>query len=791
MIGRPFPRTHPLMRTTCIWHPSAAREGFVVALFRRSFRLDAPLAAGELLVTADERFILHLDGQVIARGPARSDGRQWYVQPVAIGPLPAGEHVLAATVWHFGDLAALAQTSGKAFFLLHAEGSLADGRPLSDLLDSGPQWRCLHDTSRTPASRDGWPRAPFVVVGTGERIDAAAAPWGFDAPGFDDMAWQEPLPLGTPQWIDYGRLPIEHILVPSPIGPMEETPQRFARVAEAPPQHAQAAAELIARDQPMTVPANTELRLLLDRGELTNAYNELTVSGGRGSFIQTIAVEAMMDEHRRKGNRDETAGKQALGHLDELLPDGGAHRVFRTLWWRSYRYLELTIRTAGQPLVLDSIRPVFTGYPLTMRATFAAGPPRADHYARMWDITWRTARLCAHETYFDCPHYEQFQYVGDTRIQAIYSYLMANDDALARKAIDDFHTQRGPEGLVPSRAPGRLAHLQPPRAGRECQIIPSFSLYWVGMLDDFRIYRGDAEFLRPYLPAAREQVDWFARQRRPDGMPRRIEYWPFFDWVTTWHGGDAPQDDGGGSSLFALLAARACGWMASLERFCGHKPLAAHWRMLASELIQATMRACWDQTRGLLADTSSRRSYSEHAQVEAVLAGAIAGKQARAALATALGGGEGITPSDTFYYRYYTISALVRAGMPRRFFELLKLWEETLAGSGLTTWPETRTNTRSDCHAWSVTPAIEMLRLVLGVQPSAAAGDEGFARVVLRPTLGPLAEASGTVPTPRGDVRVQLRKAGRKIAATVQSPVPVIVPSQRCTLPAGSHQLLL
>ncbi|WP_372490084.1 hypothetical protein [Chitinophaga sedimenti] len=30
---------------------------------------------------------------------------------------------------------------------------------------------------------------------------------------------------------------------------------------------------------------------------------------------------------------------------------------------------------------------------------------------------WRTSRLCAYETYMDCPYYEQLQYIGDTRIR--------------------------------------------------------------------------------------------------------------------------------------------------------------------------------------------------------------------------------------------------------------------------------------------------------------------------------------------------------------------------------------
>jgi hypothetical protein len=48
-----------------------------------------------------------------------------------------------------------------------------------------------------------------------------------------------------------------------------------------------------------------------------------------------------------KGHRDSIEGKKMIGYEDRLLPDGGDGRSFTSLWWRTWRYVQLTITTAG------------------------------------------------------------------------------------------------------------------------------------------------------------------------------------------------------------------------------------------------------------------------------------------------------------------------------------------------------------------------------------------------------------------------------------------------------------
>ena len=91
--------------------------------------------------------------------------------------------------------------------------------------------------------------------------------------------------------------------------------------------------------------ARSHVHLMLDRKTLTTAYPLLTVSGGKGAQIKLAYAEALYDKDDHKGDRDAVEGRIAHGITDSFLPDGGAHRTFEPLWWRTWRYLDLDIRT--------------------------------------------------------------------------------------------------------------------------------------------------------------------------------------------------------------------------------------------------------------------------------------------------------------------------------------------------------------------------------------------------------------------------------------------------------------
>jgi alpha-L-rhamnosidase len=722
---------------------------FGVYHFRRTFDLPAKPARFVVHSSADNRYELFVNGHRVADGPARGDLNHWRYETVDLAPwLAPGSNVIAAVVWNFGPHTPEAQTTAQTGFLL--QGDTAAER----IADTGTTWKTIRNDAYEPIPFTTADLRGYFVAGPGERVTAARYPWGWQNPGFDDTAWPAAQALSNAAPRDGQDGPNRWMLVPRTIPPMEEKPERILKLRES--SGAAVPAAFPAESASWTVPAHTTARLLLDQTYLTTAYPELTVSGGRGASVSLGYAEALIEPGPgfalRKGNRNEIAGKRFLGYHDTFVADGGPRRFYRPLWWRTWRYLEMTVETQDQPLTIDDLRGVFTGYPFARKATFDGGSPEFD---RILDTGWRTARLCSHETYMDCPYYEQLQYVGDTRIQSLVSLYMSGDARLMRNALSQINDSRTPEGATFSRAPSR-----------QQQYIPPFSLWWIGMLHDYWMYRDDPAFVRDMLPGVRAVLGFYGKFQKPGGSLSRMPWWNFVDWVDKWRSGVPPLEADGSAAALDLQLLLAYDWAADLEAAFGNPALAADNRRAAAALRTAIPALYWDAGRKLFADTPKHASFSQHANVLAILAGIPQADDARALMGRVL---EDTTLTPTsIYFRHYLFAALNRTGQGDRYLDLLGDWRRMLE-IGLTTWAEKADPTRSDCHAWSASPNYELFHTVLGIDTAAP----GFRRVRIRPFPGKLARVSGSIPHPNGEIRVNLTTASGKLRAEVALPAGI------------------
>jgi len=725
-----------------ITHPTESALDYGVFHFRKSFDLSSVPEEFIIHISADNRYRLFVNGKAVCFGPARGDLAHWFYESVDIARyLKQGKNLLAAVVWNFGEDKPWAQFSLKTALIV--QGNSAP----EQIVNTDNSWKVIKDKSYQPASTDAKETlGQFIVVGPCDRVDAAQYPWNWETEAFNDQNWSKAktIDVGHPRGVGTD---INWVLTPRRIPQMEQKEQRFESVRRT--SGATVPVGFLQGKEKWIIPANQKVIVLLDQGNLTVGYPELLVSKGKGSRIKLIYSEALFDTNGIKGNRNEIEGKQIKGYADIFLPDGGASRQFRPFWFRTWRYLQMEIETKNEELIIDDLKSEFTAYPLQENAVFETDQPELK---QIWNTGWRTARLCANETYYDCPYYEQLQYVGDTRIQALISLYVSGDDRLVRNALMQYNESRFSEGLTQSRYPSASP-----------QVIPPFSMYWVDMVHDYWTLRDDPEFVQKFLPGIDQVLNWFINRIDPKtGLLGKVEYWNFVDWADEWPWnnnlriGGVPKGGSsidGQSSILTMQLAYAVQKAAELNDYFDHPVPAERYRQLAQYLTKAVYQNCWDASRNYLADTPDKTDFSVHAQIFGVLTNAIPENEQKAMVERIMNDPKLIQP--TLYFRFYLTQALKKTGLANRYLATLGPWKEMLK-NGLTTFAEKQDPTRSDCHAWSASPNYDFLATVAGIRPASP----GFKTIRMEPALGDLKFINGQMPHPLGAIVFNLKRTG-------------------------------
>jgi hypothetical protein len=517
----------------------------------------------------------------------------------------------------------------------------------------------------------------------------------------------------------------------------------------------------------LTLAPGATASVTLDLGHLATVFVRATVSGSPGSCLDMVYAESMRVAGK-KGRRDDPAG-EVEGYGDRVHPASDRH-AFETFWFRTCRFLRMDFDGGVGGMSLHALALTAAMYPFELKAAFDDG---TEPTRWVWETAWRTARLCAHEHYEDCPYYEQLQYVGDTRIQALVSYALTGDGRLARQTLRQFNASRLPEGITQSRYPSAWP-----------QVIPGFSLYWIMMIRDYHRYFGDVDLVRELLPGVMSVLDWFERRRRDDGLLSHPNYWNFVDWLPEW---DVlfPWGWGSGSpargmdrpdAIHALQYAEACRQAAELCLLVGKADVAKALVVRRKVTLAAVNRICYDPSRKLYLDLPGESFASQHANAWAILADALPDRRQHA-LARHLAVAPNLSQAS-LYFTFYLFRAWEKAGTYDLFWKQLGQWT-SLREFDMTTFPEIpdAVGTRSDCHAWSASPLYEYITCVLGIKP----GAPGFAEVLVKPHFGPLRQAVGRAPVGDAIAEVRWQRDGRgavelDIALDRPKPLRVIWP---------------
>ena len=760
-----------LFLTNWIWTPDWTAEDEQetrIVYFRKSFRLETPPASRKIRITADSRYKLYVNGRFVQKGPQKAlDLKEWFIDTAELAPfLQPGVNVIAAEVLRYPAPRVSAGNPNCNDSLLrteiphlYVEDAVHGETPA---LEGKSGWKCRVNREIRVLSEDARP-APIHAQ---EDVTASEAFHGWKSADYDASGWHDAAPK---LFFDIPMADAPGNLVPRTIPPMAYEEKRFASVSALREGGGirDAWQALIADDRPLSIPAHSVHTVELSAGAEECGYLLYAFARGKGARIATLCSECYaypqppvrgafgveQTPAPLKGDRTDAEKGQLLGHSSHypVAGCGTAEKPeeYEPYWFRTFRYVQLKIETADEPLEVLRFSYRATGYPLEVKTRVSASDP---DFAAIWDISVRTLKRCMHETYMDCPFYEQLQYAMDGRSEILYTYALSADDRLARQAMEAFRRSQRPDGLVNCDAPTVRSN-----------VIPGFSIYYLLMVHDHMMYFGDRELVKLHLPAIDRILAFFDRSLNELGLVGKIggklmrsRYWSFIDWAKAWDSGvPGAADQGCGSiTMESLLYLYGLQHAAELAEYIGRSGLAEEYRERADTLKAAVRKNCLGQYKGqpMIQDGPGVDEYSVHTQVFAILTDTITPEEGRAMLQTAVGDPK--LPQASVAFSFYLFRALEISDWYEKTDELWGLWRRMVRDK-MTTCVENDTDARSDCHAWASLICYELPAVILGVRPAAP----GFASVSIKPQIGALTESHGDVITPKGVVHVEWKKA--------------------------------
>ena len=756
----------PIDEAAWIWTAGAAldeKQGGPIVRFRNRFVSDGAKLVFD--VSADPRYVLLLDGQVISRGPHKGFLEHWYYQTYAITSLAAGEHVLEAVVFNLGAKGPLAiLSSGQGGFVLKAEGAY-DAR----LTTGKAAWQA----APVPCMAFGGITDPDTMTGSENIVRGT----GFL--DWSDLVWQPTHVVKRPVHAnEYGFHRRSWALFPTeredeierPCAPgaikaaqpcFDETNVLYS-AADATRDWTGRFQELLARGVRVEIPAHSSVRFLWDLEDYYCGFPVLETAGGAGARIRWRWAEALYapfaptgeigELYLHKGSRGEFVGKEMLRAMsDTFLPDGRAAARFTTPWWKCGRWIEVAVKTGAEPLKLTKLGLVESRYPLTVRSSFACDDPSVAEIVR---LAVRGLESCTHEMFMDCPYFEQQMYPGDTRVEMLTLNTLSGDDRLLRFGIGIFDYSRRHNGMIRMNFPSI-----------DGQDSTTYSMCWAMMLGDYALWHGPNEFLRQRIPGLRHTLSQVDTYRNAAGLLENLPGWSFQDWTEPWGWfGVAPDGRFGCSAVDNLLYVMALRQAAAAERALGDAAMGDYWQHKADGVAAAVRAKFWNEPRGMFADTLKQDRFSEHAQCLALLTDVVEGAQAAQTFKGLVESTD--LASTTVYFSYYLFETYFKFGRADLFLRRLDLWREFVRNDLKTPMEAPGKRGRSDCHAWGAHPLYHLQTGIAGIRPAA----NGFAKVVVAPQPGTLKFVKASMPTPKGDVAVDLRFNADRVTGTVTLP---------------------
>jgi len=424
----------------------------------------------------------------------------------------------------------------------------------------------------------------------------------------------------------------------------------------------------------------------------------------------------------------------------------------------AFRYAQIRFLAGPAVLKFRAIRLEDIYYPVQYQGSFESSDPLLN---RIWETGAYTSHLCMQDDIWDAPKRDRGRWMGDTDVSGRVIDDVFADHFLLEDTLTRLH---GPYPV-----------------GESVNGIPGYSSFWFTELKHYYLHSGRKEFVASMHDQMVGLLRFMDTQFHAGNdfmgsinfFTRRPE-WLFVDWANDLNG-DTPQTRIA-TTFEYIRAYRAGAW---LLRQIGDTANAEHFEQRADQLTQHSQSAYF-------ANGSFGPRWQTNAM--AVISGAAKTDQYRSIWSSVLTNvGKPTYRPDIIspYYGSYVLDAMARMDHRADALAWIRTYWGGMIHEGATSfweaydpaWPkdDPHVDLQADdtagyrislAHGWSSAPTWWLMEQVLGIVPTGP----GFSRATIRPDLLDLDWARGGEPTPNGLIKVDLKKEGGGLSATIDIP---------------------
>ena len=358
------------------WIWTTAEPAPLAVMFRQTVVLADNPSAVKAWLTADMKYLLYVNGRLVARGPADmgrdyagGNTHRWFYDGRDLTPyFTGGTNIIAAVVFSHWPIG-FTVSRGRPGFLFEAEITGANGQ------------------KQTVASDATWRSLPAAQYTSETACDLTREPAGWRLAGFEDANWNAS-EVVTNVWAP---------LVASEIPPLMEANYPARQKQGLPPA--------------ATFTNDASFKVVFDR--VLSGYPHLTVEGGAGA---TVKIQAHRNfTFKLRGGREVLE----FPFMTEIAP---AYTV--------------ELKNVSEPVKIDQADAVFTSQPVEYRGEFACSDESLN---RIWKVSRWAVQINLQTHHLDSPnHQEPISDPGDYLIESMVNHYAFAQPWLTRQDVRKF-----------------------------------------------------------------------------------------------------------------------------------------------------------------------------------------------------------------------------------------------------------------------------------------------------------------------------------------------------------------